>query len=202
MRYIDALYEQILKENQIIESKNLILKEGNSKSFHCRPKFIKNKNNNKFKNKFFSFSYLSYPNIHKKFNSNENFEIINNILSNHKKAKNNYIYFTITKINKYKHNSNSSGEIDVFQKINKVNDISERKERINQIYDDYCFDKYNRIISDFEEDEENFEKQKVRHISKLSDESENESEVLKELNYYEEEIILNQIKESFEDLNV
>ena len=198
MRYTDAIYEQFLDENKIIESKNLILKKGNSKSFHCRPKFIKNKNNNKFKNKFFSFSYLSYPNIHMKFKSNENFEIINNILN--KRAKNNYIYFTITKVNKFKHNSNSSGEIDVFQKINKDNDINEIKERINQIYDDYCFDKYNRIINDFEEDEENHEKQKVRHISKLSDES--ESEVLKELNYYEEEIILNEIKESFEDLNI
>ena len=198
LRYTDDIYEQFLEQNKKIESKNLILKRGNSKSFHCRPKFLKNKNNNKSKNKFFSFSYLSYPNIHIKFKSNENFEIINNILN--KKAKNNYIYFTITKINKYKHKSNSSGEIDVFQKINKDNDISERKERINQIYDDYCFDKYNRIVNDFIEDEENYEKQKVRHISKLSDES--ESEILKELNYYEEQIMLNKIKESFEDLNI
>ena len=200
MRYTDNLYEQILKNKKTVESKNLTLIKGKSKSFYYRPKFIKNKIINKLKNIFLSFSYLAYPNIHIQNNSNENFQIISSILSNSKKTKNKDIYYTIKKVNKYKNNSNSSGEIDVFQKMDDDNDYSERKEIINQIYDDYCFDK-NHKISVFEEDEENFEKQKVRHISKLSDESENESEVLKELNYYEEEIILNKIKESFADLN-
>ena len=196
IRYSDALYEQIIKNNKIINSKNSILKKKNPNSFSIKPIIYKKIINNNSKNKCLSFSYLTYPNIHLKYKSNENFEIINNILINNTKSKKANIYYSITKENKYKNNSCSSGEIDVFQKIINDNYYNEQQEKINQIYEDYCFDKYNRI-NVFEDDEENFDKNKVRHVSKLSD----ESEVLKELDYYEEEIILNEIKESFQDLN-
>ena len=102
MRYADNLYEQILKNKKIVESKNLTLIKGKSKSFYYRPKFIKNKIINKLKNIFFSFSYLAYPNIHIQNNSNENFQIISSILSQNKKTKNKDIYYTIKKVNKYK----------------------------------------------------------------------------------------------------
>ena len=196
IRYSDALYEQIIKNNKIINSKNSILKKKNPNSFSIKPIIYKKIINNNSKNKCLSFSYLTYPNIHLKYKSNENFEIINNILINNTKTKKANIYYSITKVNKYKNNSCSSGEIDVFQKIINDNYYNEQQEKINQIYENYCFDKYNRI-NVFEDDEENFDKNKVRHVSKLSD----ESEVLKELDYYEEEIILNEIKESFQDLN-
>ena len=73
-----------------------------------------------------------------------------------------------------------------------------KKEIINKIYNDYCFNKYNKI--NFYQEDDSFdisdEEQKIRRISKLS----SESEIINEINCDEEDLIFNQMKEYFENI--
>ena len=111
----------------------------------------------------------------------------------------NDIYYTITKVNKFNYNNTvSSGEIDVFKNIK---ENKKQKIIINKIYDEYCFDKINKMRNIFYNPENNSEyskKEKIRQISNLSKET--ESDIINEINYNEEDIIFNQIKECFNKL--
>jgi hypothetical protein len=111
----------------------------------------------------------------------------------------NDIYYTITKVNKFNYNNAvSSGEIDVFKNIK---ENKKQKIIINKIYDEYCFDKINKMRNIFYNPENNSEyskKEKIRQISNLSKET--ESDIINEINYNEEDIIFNQIKECFNKL--
>ena len=111
----------------------------------------------------------------------------------------NDIYYTITKVNKFNYNNAvSSGEIDVFKNIK---ENKKQKIIINKIYDEYCFDKINKMRNIFYNSENNSEcskKEKIRQISNLSKET--ESDIINEINYNEEDIIFNQIKECFNKL--
>ena len=73
-----------------------------------------------------------------------------------------------------------------------------KKEIINKIYNDYCFNKYNKI--NFYQENESFdisdEEQKIGRISKLS----SESEIITKINCDEEDLVLNQMKECFENI--
>ena len=171
------------------------------KSLNLQHIYIKNIIYNTINNNLFSFSYNKHPNFHIKFNSSENFTNLNNniLLNNNKininnktKKNNKKIYYSITKINRIKHNSNSSGEIDIFENMNK----KKNRKIINRIYDDYCFDTNDKINLFEYEEEENLNKEKIRQISLLSLLS-NESEIINEIDYHEEDIIFNQIKEYF-----
>ena len=76
--------------------------------------------------------------------------------------------------------------------------MNKKKNRkiINRIYDDYCFDTNDKInLFEYGEDE-NLNKEKIRQISLLSLLS-NESEIINGIDYHEEDIIFNQIKEYF-----
>ena len=191
IRYADFLYEQMIKNENINESDNLDIKHAKILSFKSREKYFKNKNNNR-KNILFSFSYIKHPNFHKKSISDENLLKLNeSILLNNKTKNNNNkrIYFSITKINKIRNNSNNSGEIDIFKNIDKKRNIK----IINRIYDDYCYDSIENINLFDDEEERNLEKEKIRHVSKLT----NESELINEINCKEEDIVFNQIKECF-----
>ena len=205
LRYADTLYKQIIKNKN--KSNNYTIRLGNIKSFYIKPKFINNIvcNNNKSTN-YLSFSYFQHPNIHIKHYSFENIENMKNILFSNKlnnnilhgKNKIN-IYFSITKINKFKNSYRSSGEIDVFKN---VNENEENKEIINKIYDDYYFDKINKINifeSENGDEEEMIHTEKIRRISRLSNES--ESEIINEINCYEEDFVLNQIKQCFDEID-
>ena len=80
-----------------------------------------------------------------------------------------------------------------------MNENEENKEVINRIYDDYCFDKINKINLFEEDDEDNFEKEKFRHVSKLSYES--ESEIINEIDCSGEDIMFSQMKKCFDEIN-
>ena len=95
----------------------------------------------------------------------------------------------------------------IFQKLMKINifkNIKENKKQkiiINKIYDEYCFDKINKMRNIFYNPENNSEyskKEKIRQISNLSKET--ESDIINEINYNEEDIIFNKIKECFNKL--
>ena len=209
MRCVDNLYEQYNKNKEqkennekIASSQNSIIKHNNIKSFYINPKFIRNDIIYNLRKNLISFSYLKFnPNIHVKYNSNKanDFEIINKIFFDKPQKSN--IYYTITKINKFKsNNKSSSGEIDIFKKINNNDESNDKKEIINQIYDDYCFDKINKINFYSEMEEDNFDEEeekikRIRQVSKLSNES--ESEIINPIDCSQEDIIFNEIKECF-----
>ena len=202
IRYTDTLYNQILKDKNINKPFQNILRHNNIKSFYIKPRFIQQFIYNNLRKNLFSFSYSRHQNLHIKCNSDESFKFIHNIL-----LKNNYfiknypknnIFFSITKVNKIKNSYLSSGEIDIFEKMN---ENEENKEVINRIYDDYCFDKINKInfYSEMEEDNFNDEEdekiKRIRHVSKLSNES--ESEIINPIDCSQEDIIFNELKECF-----
>ena len=200
IRYADSLYKQILKDKNVNISFQNIIRHNAIKSFYVEPKFIQKLIYDNIRNNFFSFSYSKHTNFHIKCNSDESLKIIHNIL-----LKNNYfiknnpknnIFFSITKVNKIKNSYLSSGEIDVFEKIN---EDEEKKEAISRIYDDYCFDKINKM-NYFEEDVEyDLEKEKIKRVSKLSYES--ESEIINEIDCDEEDIMFNRMKQCFDEIN-
>ena len=149
--------------------------------------------------KSLSFPELKIKTFNVLYKPNKDANIINNILSYDKINKKN-AYFKITKIKKLNHNkcNKSSGEIDVFQKMNNDKESMTKKEIINKIYNDYCFNKYNKI--NFYQENESFdisdEEQKIGRISKLS----SESEIITKINCDEEDLVLNQMKECFENI--
>ena len=200
IRYTDTLYNQIFKNKNINKPFQNILRHNNIKSFYIKPRFIQQFIYNNLRNNFFSFSYSKHQNLHIKCNSDESFKFIHNILLKHNYFIKNYpknnIFFSITKVNKIKNSYLSSGEIDIFEKMN---ENEENKEVINRIYDDYCFDKINTMNLFKEDDEDNIEKEKFRHVSKLSYES--ESEIINEIDCSEEEIMFNQMKKCFDEIN-
>ena len=201
IRYADLLYEKMIKNKNINKSDEQHINHIKIKSLNLHHIYIKNIIYNTINNNLFSFSYYKHPHFHIKFNSSEIFTNLNNniLLNNNKnninnktKKNNKKIYYSITKINRIKHNSNSSGEIDIFENMNK----KKNRKIINRIYDDYCFDTNDKINLFEYEENENLNKEKIRQISLLSLLS-NESEIINGIDYHEEDIIFNQIKEYF-----
>ena len=205
LRSADILYEQIRKiksqnyqSNQTLHIKSISLRK-NMKNIH------KNLNNffiykiPQMHIKSSSFPELKMKAFNELYKSNKDVNIINNILLYDKINKKN-AYFKITKLKNINHNkcNSSSGEIDVFQKMNNDKESMIKKEIINKIYNDYCFNKYNKI--NFYQEDDSFdisdEEQKIRRISKLS----SESEIINEINCDEEDLIFNQMKEYFENI--
>ena len=198
MRYADTLYEMIIQKKNILNKNNI--KHNKIKTFYIKPKVISDIIYSSFTNNLLSFSINKNPNYHFKLLSFENIYLrninflFNKLIKNNKKTNN--IFYSITKINKLKNNYQSSGEIDIFENLNQD---YEKKEIINIIYDDYCYDKINKINIFGEEGEDTIKNEKIRHISKLSDQS--ETDEINEIDCYKEDIILNQMKQCFEEIN-
>ena len=164
-------------------------------------KYLPNKCRNKTHTTSLSYSFedINYYMCDSKNNKNDAIEIINNFFLYDILFKRN-VYYNINKINKLNNSmdDSESSEIDVFQNMNKGSQSLIKRKMINKIFDEYTKEKANKknnnIYNAF--DKNNFEGEKIRHVSKLNSSS---SDIINIPNCEEEDIMLNKIKNYFEE---
>ena len=203
VRYIDMLYENIINNNICF---NCFCKQREKCLIGCKCHHSTNLNyysklkfktinclpERKTKTQTLNYSFDEINNNNLSNNKNDDFEIISNVLLYDRIFKRN-IYYCIQKVDKLNHSAIESGsEIDVFQKMNEGSESLITKEIINNVFDEYKREKYN--INNIFLNEENDNKKKIRHVSKLS----SASEIANMPNCEEEDTALNKIKDYFE----